>query len=243
MKKISEEPSSDSNEAQQTPDKLRGQRHGSLQASREQQSTARGARRGSPKDEPWQPLAHIIGRSRYVVLLASLAVMLVAISLFLLGTYLAVVNTWEAWVNVVDGNVDSTELTVVFLEVVSVMLKAVVFYIVGVGFYSLFIAPLNLPVALGVETLNDLETKVISVVIVIMAVTFLEHFILWEDALKMLQHGATLALVVAALVLFQFYNHRAKEDQADRNAPSQAKHELFDHDQEEQEGQEQRQQQ
>ncbi len=197
-------------------------------------SLARGVGRELPKEEPWQPLAHIIGRSRYVVLLAALAVMLVAISLFLLGTYLALVNTWHAWVNVVGGNVNSTQLTVVFLEIVSVMLKAVVFYIVGVGFYSLFIAPLNLPVALGVETLNDLESKVISVVIVIMAVTFLEHFILWEDALEMLQHGATLALVVVALVLFQFYNHRAKEDQAERSAPTQAKHELFDHHQEEQ---------
>ncbi|MBC7945638.1 MAG: YqhA family protein [Burkholderiales bacterium] len=245
MKKLSEdkEASGDAPEAQLPPGKSPGQQLDARKASREQQSRegsrARGAGRELPKDEPWQPLAHIIGRSRYVVLLASLAVMLVAISLFLLGTYLAVVNTWEAWVNVIDGNVDSTELTVVFLEIVSVMLKAVVFYIVGIGFYSLFIAPLNLPVSLGVETLNDLETKVISVVIVIMAVTFLEHFILWEDALAMLQHGATLALVVAALVLFQFYNHRAKEDQADRDAPSQAKHELFDHDHEEQEEQRQ----
>lgn len=247
MKKTSEEASADSIQARQTPDKLSGQQQNAPKAPPGQKSRdashAAGARQESAKDEPWQPLAHVIGRSRYVVLLAALAVMLVAVSLFLLGTYLAVVNTWDAWINVIDGNVDSTELTVVFLEIVSVMLKAVVFYIVGIGFYSLFIAPLNLPVALGVETLNDLETKVISVVIVIMAVTFLEHFILWEDALNMLQHGATLALVVASLVLFQFYNHRAKEDQADRNAPSQAKRELFDGNQEEQEEQEKQEQQ
>lgn len=186
------------------------------------------------EDQPAQPLAHIIGRSRYVVLLASLAVMVVSISLFLLGTYLAVINTWAAWVDVIHGNVDSAELTVVFLEVVSVMMKAVVFYLIGVGFYSLFIAPLNLPLALGVETLNDLETKVISVVIVIMAVTFLEHFVLWEDPIETLQYAATLSIVVAALVLFQFYNHRAKEEQAERsNGQSKAKHELFEENQEE----------
>ena len=45
--------------------------------------------------------------------------------------------------------------------------------VIGVGLYSLFIAPLNLTVSLGVETLSDLESKVLSVVVVIMAVTFL----------------------------------------------------------------------
>ena len=66
---------------------------------------------------------------------------------------------------------------------------------------------------MGVETLGDLESKVVSVVVVIMAVTFLEHFIRWENAAQTLQYGAALALVVGALVAFQFYNHRAKEDQ------------------------------
>lgn len=180
-------------------------------------------------EEPSQPapLAHVIGRTRYVVLLAVIAVLLVAISLFLLGAWLAVVNTWEAWVAVFSGELETQELTIVFLEVVSLMLKAVVFYLVGIGLYSLFIAPLNLPIALGVETLNDLETKVVSVVIVIMAVTFLEHFIVWEEPLATLQHGGTAALIIVALVLFQFYNHRATEHQSEHATPRKAKRDLF----------------
>lgn len=122
-----------------------------------------------------------------------------------------------------------------FLEIVSVMLKAVVFYLIGVGLYSLFTSPLNLTVSLGVETLNDLESKVISVVVVIMSVTFLEHFIRWEDPLQTLQFGGALALVVLALVLFQMYSHRAKEDQQSHNPDVQAraKRELFQEDHEE----------
>lgn len=154
-----------------------------------------------------------IGRSRYVVLLAVVAVMLVAITLFLLGALQAVLAVWDAWSGVLRGDFAATDLTVKFLEIVSVMLKAVVFYIIGVGLYSLFIAPLNLTVSLGVETLNDLESKVISVVVVIMSVTFLEHFITWKNPLETLQFGGALALVVGALVLFQLYSHRAKEDQ------------------------------
>lgn len=179
-------------------------------------------------------MGHFIGRTRIVVLLAVLAVLLVAVSLFLLGTGLAMVSAWRAWVGAYHGQLGSTDLTVEFLEIVSIMLKAVVFYLIGVGLYSLFLAPLNLAVALGVETLTDLETKVISVVVVIMAVTFLEHFIRWERPLEILQFGGALALVALALILFQFYNHYAKETRKTQrpDAQARAQQELFHQDQE-----------
>lgn len=172
------------------------------------------------------PLSQTLGRTRYIVLLAVIAVMLVAITLFLLGTIQAVLGVWGAWRDGFNSGFaptpeNSTDLTVKFLELVSLMLKAVVFYIVGIGLYSLFIAPLNVTVALGVETLNDLESKVVSVVIVIMGITFLEHFIAWEEPVQTLQFGGALALVVGALVFFQNYSHRAKEDQKSHNPDAQ----------------------
>lgn len=181
------------------------------------------------------PFSQAIGRTRYIVLLAVIAVMLVAVSLFLLGAFQAVLGVWHAWAGVLRGELGTTDLTVEFLEIVSVMLKAVVFYIIGVGLYSLFIAPLNLTVSLGVQTLSDLESKVISVVVVILGVTFLEHFIRWEQPVETLQFGGALALVVVALVLFQYFNHRAKEDQQAHNPDVQerAKRDLFQGDHEE----------
>lgn len=187
---------------------------------------------------PVAPLAREIGRTRFVVLVAVAAVLLIAISLFMFGAAMAVVTVWHAGQTLASGDLGSTPLTVEFLEIVSVMLKAVVFYVVGVGLYSLFIAPLNVTAALGVETLNDLETKVISIVIVIMAVTFLEHFILWQEAEQTMRFGITLAVVVAALVLFQFYNHRASEDQRledPKRTQADAQRRMFHRDEEERE--------
>ena len=154
-------------------------------------------------DRPAAPLARWVGHTRYVVLLAVLAVLLVAVALFLLASWLAVEGVWHAFGDAFAGELDATALTVEFLEVISAMLKAVVFYLVGVGLYSLFIGPLNLTTVLGVETLGDLERKVVSIVILILAVTVLEHFILWEEPADTLRFGATLALVVVALVAFQ----------------------------------------
>ncbi len=153
-----------------------------------------------------------MGHTRYVVVLAVLAVLLVAVSLFLLASWLAVVGVWHAFRDAFAGELDATALTVDFLEVISAMLKAVIFYLVGVGLYSLFIGPLNPTTVLGVETLGDLERKVASIVILILAVTVLEHFIRWEDPADTLRFGATLALVVAALVAFQVVSQRAAQE-------------------------------
>jgi uncharacterized membrane protein YqhA len=172
-----------------------------------------------------------VGRTRFVVLIAVGAVLLVAISLFLQGTIQAALVIWHSWSAAFRAQAASPEVTIEVLEIVTVMLKAVVFYLVGIGLYGLFIAPLNLTVLLGIETLSDLEDKVLSVVIVIMSTTFLEHFIRWRNAPEVLQFGAALALVIIALVLFKRQAHQVKVDQSTQTQ-TRAKRELFERDHE-----------
>jgi uncharacterized membrane protein YqhA len=50
--------------------------------------------------------------------------------------------------------------------------------------------------------LTDLGSKVLSVVVVIMGTTFLEHFIQWKKPLETLQFGTALTLVIADFGLF-----------------------------------------
>jgi uncharacterized membrane protein YqhA len=180
------------------------------------------------------PFARLIGRSRVIVVVAVVAVLLASFSVFLLGAWLTLQDIWHAWTGVLSGREHATDLTIRFLEIVTLMLKAVFFYLIGVGLYSLFISPLNVTVALGVESLNDLEAKVISVVIVIMGVHFLERFIQWSDPLETLQHAASLALVAGALVVFKYFAHREAQ-QAKRQQPdsaTRAKKEMFERDHE-----------
>lgn len=188
----------------------------------------------SPGSRPATPFTRIIGQSRFIVLLAVVSVLLVAAALFLIGVVQALTGIANAAAAVSDLEFNAANLTIVFLEIVSTMLKAVVFYIIGVGLYSLFIAPLNLTVSLGIETLNDLEDKIVSVVIVILGVTFLEHFVRWEEPLETLQFGGALAVVVAALVFFQQHSHQAKEAQQTKSpdVTARAKKELFEEDSE-----------
>lgn len=174
------------------------------------------------------PLAWLIGRSRLIVVLAVLAVLLAAFSLFLLGAWLSVTTVWSTWRDVAGNDVGSTEIVVRFLEIVTVMLKAVFFYLIGVGFYSLFIAPLNVTVALGVETLNDLESKIISVIVVILAVDFLERYIGTENGIDIVYSAVSLAVVVAALVFFKIYTNREGKQAAKRRDQDRARLEMFE---------------
>ena len=180
----------------------------------------------------------IIGRSRYVVIIAVVAVMLLSVSLFLLGTISTVQSVVRAWRDLImRGDTGGTALVVETLAVIGVMLRAVVFYIIGVGLYSLFIKPLNLTTALGVETLADLEAKVISVVVVILAVRFLQEFVQWRQPVELAYFGGTMAVVIAALVLFQYNGRRGKEF-SKTNSPDvvkRAQKEMFQEDKEQRE--------
>lgn len=176
-----------------------------------------------------------LGRTRFVVLIAVAAVMLIALSLFILGTVEAVAAIWKAWGRLFRGEMHAADLTVEFLEIVTVMMKAVVFYLIGVGLFSLFITPLNVTVALGVRTLSDLEEKVINVIVVILSVTFLQHFILWKNPQETMYYGAALSMVVIALMLFQHFRHRVQESSKKEspNIQAKAQKEMFEEDVEE----------
>jgi uncharacterized membrane protein YqhA len=179
-------------------------------------------------------VGRLLGRTRFVVLIAVAAVMLISLSLFILGTIEALRAIWHAWDKMLSGEMKTSDLTAEFLEIVTVMMKAVVFYLIGVGLFSLFISPLNVTVALGVLTLSDLEEKVINVIVVILSVTFLQHFIEWKNPLDTLYYGAALAMVIIALMFFQHFRQRVVEEKKKEapNLQAKAQKEMFEHDEE-----------
>lgn len=164
------------------------------------------------KNSMFETIGQFIGRSRYIVIVACVAVMLLSISLFMLGTIAAGQLIVKEWTELfTTGKSGDTQAVVETLSIIGVMLRAVVFYLIGVGLYSLFISPLNLTVALGVESLTDLESKVVSVVVVILAVKFLQQFVQWNQPVETMYYGITMSLVVASLVFFQYNGQRGKE--------------------------------
>jgi uncharacterized membrane protein YqhA len=80
---------------------------------------------------------------------------------------------------------------------------ATVLYIIALGLYALFVDDrLPLPAWLEIHDLDDLKEKLISVVIVVLGVLFLEQVVAWDGGRDLLGFGAAIALVVAALTYF-----------------------------------------
>jgi uncharacterized membrane protein YqhA len=93
------------------------------------------------------------------------------------------------------------------LEIVSDLLKAVIFYIIALGLFSIFIHPLPICERLNLTEIHDLEGHILSIVIVILAIEFLERFIRVPDELSLvvLWFGLSMAVAVLALVFAYFF--------------------------------------
>jgi uncharacterized membrane protein YqhA len=73
-------------------------------------------------------------------------------------------------------------------------------YIIAVGLYELFIdSSLPMPGWLRINTLDDLEERLLSVVVVLLAVTFLGSAVTWDGSNGILALGAAIALVIGVI--------------------------------------------
>jgi uncharacterized membrane protein YqhA len=103
----------------------------------------------------------------------------------------------------------------------------------AIGFYELFIADIDrrqaglLPAWLAMNDLNDLKARVISMVVLVLAVVFTEEAVDSPDGLHILEFGGAITLIIVALTVFvRLSGHRDNWNlnrtggPADRSAPA-----------------------
>lgn len=145
----------------------------------------------------------LLSNSRYIILLAVLCCLVAAISLLVI----AGIETAQLVVKSFTINLDSIAIKMIaftFIEVIDILLLASVFYITALGLYELFIDE-NLPTPgwLHITHLDDLKSKLIGVVIVILLVLFLGQVVNWDGERNIIFLGVAIAFVIAAIALFQ----------------------------------------
>ena len=98
----------------------------------------------------------------------------------------------------------SKTMAVAIIEIIDLFLVGTVSYIAAIGLYKLFIAQedVELPVRLKIRNLQDLENKIIGVIIAALAVAFLGQAAGPYDPNALLGYGGGIALVIAALAFF-----------------------------------------
>ena len=87
------------------------------------------------------------------------------------------------------------------VEFVHTFLVGTVLYITAMGLYQLFIREIDFPRWLKIDSTEELETNLIGVTVVVLAVNFMGA-IFARGTENLLQYGAGIALPIAALGLF-----------------------------------------
>ncbi len=100
------------------------------------------------------------------------------------------------------------------IEIIDLFLVATVAYITAAGLYRLFISNrrIELPTRLKINSLKDLEDKIIGVVVAALAVAFLGQAAGSDEPAALLNYGGGIALVIAALAFFVSYGGGKDKD-------------------------------
>ena len=146
-------------------------------------------------------MRRILGGTRFVVALPAVAAILGGILLMLQGSVAMV----TVIVDTVWFGADLKATTVDVLTAVDAILLGTVLLVIGYGLYELFVdAELDVPSWLRVTNLDDLKSKLIGVVVAIIAVVFVGVLVDANRAADVMSYGIGAGAIVAGLALFSF---------------------------------------
>jgi uncharacterized membrane protein YqhA len=158
-------------------------------------------------------MARVLSATRYLVLLGVVACALGALLCFIGAlAQLALVATQA--LSGLDTSTEIKALTVNEIFLADVSLIATALFLVAVGLYELFISKINFPVGVQVVSLDDLKDKLLGVIVVALAVTFLAQITTWDGKTDLLSYGVSIALVVLALGVFSYFRRDKDKDES-----------------------------
>lgn len=149
-------------------------------------------------------LRKLLELSRYLLVLPVIGCLFLTVGVVIVGICTIAVQAWELLESGDFAAKGAKQLTITVVQSIDMFLVGAISYIVAVGIYKLFITQEEeqLLKRIKIEKLDDLENKVIGVVIVALAVGFLGKAEQAVDLQALLYGGAGIAVVIAALCLF-----------------------------------------
>jgi len=154
------------------------------------------------KKEPRLPRTMVA--TRYLVLIPIIGLALAAAMLFIFGGIKLLELIWETtlvFFGLIPAPESDLPIYVEIVEYVHTFLIGTVLYLTSVGFFQLFIRRVDFPRWLRVSNTEELETNLIGVTVVVLAINFMAlSFNTNGDYL--VRYGVGIALPIAALGLF-----------------------------------------
>ena len=162
-------------------------------------------------------MRNILGLTRYAVVVPAVASIIGALLLMAQGSIAMILV-------VVDAVSQSTSLKDSIVEVltaIDAILLGTVLLVIGYGLYELFIdTDIAVPQWLQVNDLDDLKSKLIGVVVAIIAVVFVGVFVDSNRADDVVSYGLGAGALVLALAVFAY---ATKKDSSNRKVKDSTK--------------------
>jgi uncharacterized membrane protein YqhA len=167
-----------------------------------------------PDDDPRHHravLGLIFGGSRFGVLFAIFGLGLASILLLIYATLVVLKTVWDT-ITSSALNVDQAKhIAVVFIELTDAFLLGTVLYIIALGLYQLFIdSTLPLPRWLRVNTIDQLKSKLVGVIVVLLGVSFLAAVVEGSAGRSLLDLGIATAVVILALGVHGYLSNQSE---------------------------------
>jgi uncharacterized membrane protein YqhA len=135
---------------------------------------------------------------RYLAVIGVVALLVSALAAFGWG----VVKTVDAVSLIVASLGQADDITIALVEIVDAFLIATTLLIFALGIYELVVADLPLPDWMQIHNLHDLKSKMGGLLVLVMAVKFLEKLAEWKNGQETLFFALAIAVIAAALITF-----------------------------------------
>ena len=153
-------------------------------------------------------MKRILGLTRYVVFVPAIASIIGAVLLMAQGS----LEILQVVFNALTSEFGLKETIVEVLTAVDAILLGTVLLVIGYGLYELFIdTEIEVPLWLRVEDLDDLKSKLIGVVVAILAVVFVGIFVDSNRSDDVISYGVGAGALVVGLAIFAFATKKTEK--------------------------------
>ncbi len=149
-------------------------------------------------------MTKFMDKTRYLVIIAVLGLLVTTLVAFGLG----MLKTVDVAILIFGSRGEDAAVTVKLLEVVDSFLVATTMLIFALSLYELFIAELHVPDWMVAHNLHDLKTRLSSMIVLVMAVKFVEKLAESKDALGTLFYALAITAVSATLIAFATFREK-----------------------------------
>ena len=158
-------------------------------------------------------LRRAVEGTRFIIVIATVGAFLASLLALVYGLIIVGVSIKNVITDGVFTMARARLLASDLVNVIDLLLLGTVLYIAALGLYKLFVdEKVQTPSWMTINDLDDIKTKIISVVVVLLSVEFLASVVEFNGN-NILQFGAAIGIVLFAMAAFLYVMNRGKSEE------------------------------